>query len=443
MDEDLEATASSEGRMLTEPGESMHSGGVQHQPVGPEPTALLPIGSEIPMQTKVTVSALLLALVACSPPEPARVVPPTEASPPKALVPNEGAAHSDGGVPAPAPTTAAVASPSQAQTTPAPGGYCVREVMPKTAGAIRTLTVDKENLYFTTDFPKQIVKVSKKGGAATVIEAYGGGPFVADDEKFHFVGVRDEDKCTYVVHVPKHDPAARTSTKLCGKVDGLFVYQGTPTLPSQELFATGERTKVGTGILGLAGEAHLIASSASPSEAITASYTKVYWGVRRDGPANDDVMSAVYHVPFGAITPPAKGDVKPGTTKILASKVGLVRGLAVDEDKVYVAADYSLVAIPVNGGTPQKLAVDPAAKRIWGVAVDATNIYWHSLGGERPEPNDSRLGVIPKASPDKGFVLAVGTGDSFSPTSFAVDQNGDVYWANQGTIRVFTKTCGK
>lgn len=383
-----------------------------------------------------TVSALLLALVGCS--------RSPEASAPEVPAPNQ-ASTPDASALVPAPTTVPGVPPSQAQTTPAPGGYCVREVMPKTdrVRTIRNLTVDTKELYFTTEFPNQIIKVSKAGGTPAVVESYLGGPFVADDEAFHFVGVRDEDQCTYVVHVPKHGPAVRSSTKLCGKVQGLFLRPSIPVVQSPQVFVTGSRTKEGTGIIDATLDASLVAGSANAGDAIAANYNKVYWGVRHDGPTNDDVMVAVHRVPTAASGERPEPGFQPGIAKVLASKVGLVRGLAADEKSVYVAADYSLLSIPANGGTPKKLVVDPAAKRIWGVAVDAANIYWHSIGGERPEPNDSLLGVIPKASPDKAFVLAVGTGDVITPTAFAVDPNGDVYWASEGTIRVFTKTCAK
>jgi hypothetical protein len=86
-----------------------------------------------------------------------------------------------------------------------------------------------------------------------------------------------------------------------------------------------------------------------------------------------------------------------------------------------------------GGGSP--VALDTGLQEPWGLAIDATNVYYTTAGG-------GRVKSVPIASTGTGPVTVLATGQS-TPLGIAVDGTS-VYWANNGvgTVSSASKTAG-
>jgi hypothetical protein len=104
------------------------------------------------------------------------------------------------------------------------------------------------------------------------------------------------------------------------------------------------------------------ASLASANAAITElaiDATNVYWAANTTGPGT------VGKIPLGGGTPVFLGQGYPQG------------GIAVDSANVYWAGQGALYSVPIAGGATQTLAGEPLGPLTpYGVAVDATSVYW-------------------------------------------------------------------
>jgi hypothetical protein len=108
-----------------------------------------------------------------------------------------------------------------------------------------------------------------------------------------------------------------------------------------------------------------------------------------------------------------------GPTTKLATGLGRVLGIAVDDTDVYFADAWQLAVmkVPLAGGPVTTIATSPA-----GFTADATNLYWTGAGN---------VSSVPKAG---GATLTLATG-LHAPGAIAVDA-ASAYWGDtDGTIK--------
>jgi hypothetical protein len=148
--------------------------------------------------------------------------------------------------------------------------------------------------------------------------------------------------------------------------------------------------------------------------------TSVYWASQNTGCASrytqpSDRFGAVRELPLrgGAITP-------------LASEQNCPWGIAVDASSVYWTDLDGVMKAPLGGGSPTMLATGQSPR---GIAVDATSVYWTNVGYIGPS------GSVMKAPLEGGAAIALASGQ-YTTQGIAVDATS-VYWTNgEGVMKV-------
>jgi hypothetical protein len=105
------------------------------------------------------------------------------------------------------------------------------------------------------------------------------------------------------------------------------------------------------------------------------------------------------YVYFGTGTVLMKVPLTGGTPTMLAPVAGI--GIAIDDTSVYVTDDYingpgatgTVKKVSKAGGEPTTLAT--GLERPWGIAVDATSVYW-SNGGSQSDATGTIMKLTPK-----------------------------------------------
>jgi hypothetical protein len=118
----------------------------------------------------------------------------------------------------------------------------------------------------------------------------------------------------------------------------------------------------------------------------------------------------------------AAADASACHDEVIASDPGGAGALAVDGDVVFWGTNDGLVR-KREAGVTTTLAAEPAA--ISGIAVDATNVYYASIGAVRRVPRAG--GAATDLVPNAGEPFAVAT--STEPAPFGAS----VYWVNYGS----------
>jgi hypothetical protein len=115
------------------------------------------------------------------------------------------------------------------------------------------------------------------------------------------------------------------------------------------------------------------------------------------------------------------------TVVVLASgNDACARNIVVDATSVYWTADDgsvnegSVMKVPIDGGTPTTLASGQSSP--WGVAVDATRVYWFNRGGS-----------VMKVPLEGGSPVILASEQVISTGSLALDA-ARLYWGGNGGI---------
>ena len=101
----------------------------------------------------------------------------------------------------------------------------------------------------------------------------------------------------------------------------------------------------------------------------------------------------------------------------LGSASGGGFGIAVDASNVYWVTTQAVTKVPVAGGDAVTLATTGG----WGIAVDATSVYWTDF---RNPGSVSRVPIL------GGTPTILATGLQY-PAGIAIDATS-VYWTNEG-----------
>ncbi len=115
-----------------------------------------------------------------------------------------------------------------------------------------------------------------------------------------------------------------------------------------------------------------------------------------------------------------------GEPKLLAPGLGAA-GLALDATAIYGTGGKGVFKVPLTGGTPTTLATVDPSSLAYGIAVDATNVYWTGEGD----------GTISKVPIEGGPSTTLATAPAWCVTCGSLEiaaHANRVYWLFDGPI---------
>jgi hypothetical protein len=275
-----------------------------------------------------------------------------------------------------------------------------------------TLAIDGDSVYWANDGAQDpndvsVAKVPLGGGAVTAlvsgVKAANG--IAVDRSRVYFCGLVSD--AVQLVSVP-----------LAGGLPSVLA-----TGFTNDPIAVGPRGVYGSGpgrILAapLAGGA---ASPVVPDGTLDLSSFATY-GIAVDA-------HSVYWTLFGDPTSVMKAPIEGGPATTLTSAAGPGEGLAVDADFIYFATGQGVMKVPLVGGAPTMLSSSPAA----GIAVDAAYVYFTNFY--------AGPGAVRKVAKSGGATITLATGQLL-PWGIAVDATS-VYWTDAGNENGATGTIMK
>jgi hypothetical protein len=138
---------------------------------------------------------------------------------------------------------------------------------------------------------------------------------------------------------------------------------------------------------------------------------------------------SVYWTMFGDPMSVMQAPLGGGPAKTLTSAAGPGEGLAVDADAIYFATGRGIMKVPLTGGTTTVLSSWPAA----GIAIDTAYVYFTNF--------DAAEGAVRKVAKSGGATITLATGQLL-PWGIAVDATS-VYWTDAGGDSAATGTIMK
>jgi hypothetical protein len=289
-----------------------------------------------------------------------------------------------------------------------------------------SIAVDKNNVYWTDEYPYQgfgggvigpaVVKAPLDGGAPTVLAASPAPSGIAVDDTY--VYWTDQLGGNGVMRVPIDGGA--TVTLVHGNLDGGQPYQATAiTLDANNVYFTSPYGPSAGYVMSVpkdGGAPFVIASGQGyPDWGLAVDATNVYWV--------NSGTNAIYYRDSAVMMAPITGVPDGGSPTILASYpvANAPNQVAVDSTNVYWAnSSGTVMKIPKAGGCPVTLA-SGQGNAPWGLAVDGTNVYWTDEGY-----TSGTVMTVPIAG---GCVTGLAAGNNL--LGIAVDST-NVYWVDQG-----------
>jgi hypothetical protein len=286
---------------------------------------------------------------------------------------------------------------------------------PDPSGQLWPIAVDLADVYYFVDLGKQLRRVPKDGGAATVLlqdehSIWPGGGLVVDAANVYWVETSTPCQmlsCTDKtgVHVLSKQGGAPTSFVQTLNVYGLaidstYLYWTSPDAVTKVALAGGAPTQ--------------IASLVRPGVAITIDATNAYWVTYPTYPGMTQGQTLVESAPLGGGVVTTLGSIGSSTNP---------HTLAVGGNQVYFTGD-DLAMVQVGGGSITHLEPD----RTLAVATDATHVYWTQVVSS----TESAVCKMPLGG---GLVVTLALHQAIPDNGAIALDDSAVYWSDGTTIR--------